>query len=247
MKTRLVCKEKKEFKIKNIVSIIIIGILLLTFWLFYNFNKNITPNLIDIAIISINRFNETILTNYTVKGLYQEVSTLKDVIKITQNKNDEIISVDFNLESVYKALSVITTYLQDCVNDISLRKEILNYYEEWLSNDLKSIVLKLPMGAVSSNIYTTNLGPKIPVKINYVGYLASALRISLEDYGINNVLISIYIDCSITNELIIPSSKREVKNDYHILVASKIIQGKVPEYYGGMMETKSSILNIPIN
>ena len=103
------------------------------------------------------------------------------------------------------------------------------------------------MGAVSSNIYTTNLGPKIPVKINYVGYLASALRISLEDYGINNVLISIYIDCSITNELIIPSSKREVKNDYHILVASKIIQGKVPEYYGGMMETKSSILNIPIN
>ena len=247
MKTRLICKEQKKIKPNTLISGLIIVIIGLTFLLFNQFNRNITPKLLDIAIININRFNETVLTNYTVRSLYQEISTLKNVIEITQNKNDEIISVDFNLESVYKALSVITTYLQDSINSTSLRKEILEYYDEWMSSDIKSIVLKLPMGAVSPNIYSTNLGPRIPVKINYVDYIASSLRIQMEDYGINNVLVSIFIDCSITNELIIPSSRREVKNDYHILVASKIIQGKVPEYYGGMMETKSSILKIPIN
>jgi len=51
----------------------------------------------------------------------------------------------------------------------------------------------------------------------------------------------------VTNEFIIPFTSKEINHEYNILVASKIIQGVVPEYYGGAMEAKSNILNIPIN
>ena len=51
---------------------------------------------------------------------------------------------------------------------------------------------------------------------------------------------------SITNEFIVPSVKNEVNHSYSILLASKIIQGIVPNYYGGQIETKSNILNVPL-
>ena len=103
------------------------------------------------------------------------------------------------------------------------------------------------MGVASDGVFLANLGPKIPVKINYMGYLATSVRIKLEDYGINSVLVSLYIDCSITNEFIVPTIQKEINHSYSILLASKIIQGTVPEYYGGSWETKSNILNVPID
>ena len=133
------------------------------------------------------------------------------------------------------------------MNDLKVREDILKNYDKYLSSKLNSIILKIPIGILSDGIYNTNLGPKIPVKIEFMGYVASSVRIKLENYGINNVLISIYIDCYVTNEFIIPFTSKEINHEYNILVASKIIQGVVPEYYGGAMEAKSNILNIPIN
>lgn len=210
------------------------------------FNKAVTPKLLNVAEVSINKLNETILTNYKVKDIYPQVD-LENAIVLTKNKKEEIISVDFNLEEVYKSLSIITGYLQQSVEDVNVRNEVLKYYNEDLSSTLDSIILSIPIGVFSDKIYLANLGPRIPVKISYMGYVASSVRIKLEDYGINNVLISIYIDCFITNSFITPSIEKEIKHEYNILVASKIIQGIVPTYYGGVMEAKSNILNVPLN
>ncbi len=247
MRAKLNCRRKTVIKGNYVIGIILMLIIFLTIFGVYNFNTKITPNLINIARASVNEFNETIITDYTVKNLYNEIATLDEVIKITQNSREEIISVDFNLENVYKALSIITNYIKESVESESLRQKVFSYYNGWLSSDLKAIVLSLPMGAVSKNIFVTNLGPRLPVKINYIGYIGSSIRLKVEDYGINNALVSIYIDCSITNEFIIPVLNNKVTNQYSILVASKIIQGSIPKYYGGAIETKSNILNIPIS
>ena len=214
--------------------------------LFFGFNKKITPNLIAIAESSINKLNESILLQYRVSDLYKKIE-LEDLIKITKNSNEEIIAVDFKLEEAYEALSVITNYLQDSLASERVRNEILTHYNEDLSSSLDSIILSIPMGVMSKGIYLANLGPRIPVKVNYMGYVGTNIRIKLEDYGINNVLIFLYIDCDITNEFIIPATRKTISHNYSILIASKVIQGIVPKYYGGSMETKSNILNVPIN
>lgn len=245
MKLKSHWKMKMHFRFKTIFILLFISIFLLSVFFIVRFNKQVSPKLLEIAETSINKLNETILTNYKVKDIYPQVE-LKEAIILTKNSKEEIISVDFNLENVYKALSIITGYLQQSVEDISVRKEILKYYNEDLSSTLDSIILTIPMGVASNGIYLSNLGPRIPVKISYMGYVASSVRIKLENYGINNVLISIFIDCFITNEFIIPSIEKEINHEYNILIASKIIQGVVPEYYGGVMEAKSNILNVPI-
>lgn len=220
-------------------------IVFLAFILFFQFNKKITPNLLMVAEASINKLNETILTNYRVKDIYKEVD-LTDAISIVKNSKEEIITVDFRLEKVYQALSIITQYLQSSLEDEDMRNTVLRYYNEDLSSSLDSIVLSLPIGIASKGIYMTNLGPRIPVKVGYMGYVSSSVRTKIEDYGINNALVSIYIDLFVTNEFIAPTQNKEIHHDYSILVASKIIQGIVPEYYGGAIEAKSNILNVPI-
>lgn len=240
---------EKRFKIKIKFSYVIIFILFLilffTFSLLKKFNSAVTPRLIKIAESSINKLNETILMQYRVSDVYQKIN-VNDMIIIRKNSKDEIIAVDFQIDNAYKALSLITSYINNNLEDEKVRNNALKYYSEDLSSKLDSIVLTIPMGVASNDIYLANLGPRIPVKVNYMGYLSTSIRIKLEDYGINNVLISLYIDCSITNEFIVPSTQKSINHDYSILIASKIIQGLVPDYYGGKLETKSNILNIPI-
>lgn len=245
MRARLSKKKNRVRYLSYCIGIIIILILVFAMILFQNFNRKITPNLLAIAEVSINKLNESILMQYRVSDVYKKVD-LEEVIDITKNDRDEIIAVDFDLENAYEALSVITNYLQDRLEDEDTRKDILKYYSEDLSSSLDSIILSVPIGVASQDIYLANLGPRIPVKVNYMGYLATSVRIKLEDYGINNVLVSLYIDCSITNEFIVPSIQKEINHNYSIIIASKIIQGTVPDYYGGTLETKSNILNVPI-
>ena len=245
MRAKLNKKRKIEIKISYGLGIIFFCILFFTFILLYQFNKKITPKLLLVAETSINKLNESILMQYRVSNLYKEIQ-LNDLIYMNKNNKDEIIAVDFHLENAYEALAVITRYLQNSLEDESVRKNILKYYSEDLSSNLDSIVLSVPMGVASDFLYMANLGPRIPVKVNYMGYISTSIRIKLEDYGINNVLISLYIDCSITNEFIVPSMEKEINHSYSILIASKIIQGIVPDYYGGALEAKSNVLNVPI-
>ncbi len=245
MRAKLNRKRNTNFKISYVLGLIFIIIILLTIFLVNRFNKKVTPHLLQVAESSINKLNESILMQYRVSDVYKEIP-IDEAIIITKNDNDEIISVDFKLDNAYKALGVITEYLRNNLNSINTRNQILKYYNEDLSSGLDSIVLSIPIGVASNGLFLANLGPRIPVKVSYMGYLATSVRITLEDYGINNVLISLYIDSSITNEIIVPSIAKEINHSYSILLASKIIQGSVPEYYGGKMETKSNILNLPI-
>ena len=238
-------KRKINLKFSYMLWIIIFLMLFFSFYFFKKFNQKITPKLLLVAETSINKLNESILTQYRVSNVFSKVD-LEDVINIQKNSKDEIIAVDFNLENAYEALSVITRYLQSKLDNEEVRNNILKYYNEDLSSNLDSIVLSIPIGVASDEVFLVNLGPRIPVKVNYMGYLATSIRIKLEDYGINNVLVSLYVDCSITNEFIIPTLEKNINHEYSILIASKIIQGIVPDYYGGIIESKSNVLNLPL-
>ncbi len=241
----MVRKHPIHIKISTVLGLLFLVIVILTFFIYYSINTKVTPRLIAIAESSIHKLNETIFMQYQVKNIYNKLQ-LEDVIILNKNANDEILTVDFKLENAYAALSLITSYLKENLESNEARNQILKYYDEDLSTRLGSIILSIPLGVSSNNIFLANLGPRIPVQVKYMDYLATSIRIKLQDYGINNVLVSMYIDCSLTNEILVPHSEKEIEHTYSILIASKIIQGTVPDYYGGSLETKSNILNIPM-
>ena len=55
--------------------------------------------------------------------------------------------------------------------------------------------------------------------------------------------LELYLDITINSSLLTPVSKEEIKDDFSILIASRIIPGTVPSYYNGVLESVSPLLN----
>ncbi|WP_443686870.1 sporulation protein YunB, partial [Phascolarctobacterium faecium] len=68
-------------------------------------------------------------------------------------------------------------------------------------------------------------------------------KTKVKNYGINNVLLELYLDISVSSSLLTPVSKEEIKDNFSILIASRIIAGSVPDYYNGILESTSPLVN----
>lgn len=179
-----------------------------------------------------------IINEYSLK---EDYDTIKNILIINKNKNNEIIDIDFDLTSLYNFSGHITDELKNDLSNLELGKTNMDYYDEYLSSNKDYFVLMVPYGISSNNIYFSNLGPKIPVKVKFVGSILTGVKTKVTDYGINNSLIEVFTTINITSLTITPVASKRNSRDFEILAASKIIEGKVPEIYGGILEKSSNI------
>ena len=91
----------------------------------------------------------------------------------------------------------------------------------------------------------SNLGPKIYVKVNFIGTMLTNIKSKITEYGINNALVELYVTIEVSQELISPVTDKEISLEYDVLIASQVINGSVPEFYGGIITEKSAALSIP--
>lgn len=241
-------KSAKSLKIKptTILSLVLLTICFFC-WIFLNqFNKKVTPKLIEIATLNIDKLTYNIFNDYTMMAEMDD-ELVANLLTITKNQKDEIINISYNTKNAYKIASILAERIKKDYISIENGNKKLEYYDEELSNIEDGLVLTLPIGIVSDKVYLANLGPRIPVKIKFVGTLLTNLKTKVQNYGINNALIELYIDVSITHEIITPVTFQNKELKYEILIGAQVINGAVPSYYGGLFETKSNILNVPIN
>ena len=99
-----------------------------------------------------------------------------------------------------------------------------------------------PIGLATNNVYLSHLGPKVPVKISFLSSLVTGIKTDVTNYGINNVMLSIYLDVDVTNNIIVPMLDKDISGHYEVLLASKVVMGNVPTYIGNMLESKSPIV-----
>ncbi|MBR4231527.1 MAG: hypothetical protein IKR74_05210 [Bacilli bacterium] len=178
---------------------------------------------------------ENISKIYFEKELYSYLNNisrqviLDDILQIYKNKDGEILYVDYNMTNTYMLLDQVT-------------KNIINEL-----NKKEYIVLKLPFLIGVNNAFFSNLGPRITIKIDFIDSLLTNIYSKITNYGMNNALVESYIKISITGKIITPVGNSEKKVDYNMLIASKVINGRIPLYYGGLINADSNILDIPIN
>lgn len=159
---------------------------------------------------------------------------LLDVISLSKNNDGELISIDYKMNIAYDVLS-------DCIEDLynSITSLDMNsLYKSGINN-----VYYIPMGLIYNNVLLDNLGFRIPCKINFISDIDIGFKTKVKDYGVNNLLIELYLVIDIKNYIMSPSTYKEFGEAYEILVASKIVLGRIPMYYGGIMEKSSSIVS----
>ena len=222
-------KNKRSIKLKYIILIVLFFIVFNTTILLNNFNKKVNPKLEKIVDMDINKMIENMITEYSLREDYK---TIKNILIINKNKYGEIINIDYDLPSLYNFSSHITDELKEDLYNIEKCKTSSEYLSS--SND-DSFVLMVPYGVASNNIFFSNLGPKIPVKVKFIGSILTGVKSKVTSYGINNSLIEVFTTINISTLVITPVSKNKITRSYEVLVASKIIEGKVPEIYGGVI------------
>lgn len=235
-------KKRKKYRISKVVILDMALIFFFTYILFIGYSKFVSKRLIDIAHVKLNEFMDYFLSNKVNYDLFKG-DNLKDIIIINKNSDGEILYVSYDMDRSYKVLDLVTKELENNINDLE-NGNVGNTQN--ISGGKNGILLKLPM-FIGNNAIISNLGPKIYVPINFVGSILTNLKTKITDYGINNALVEIYVTVKLSTNIISPTSSKEMVIDYNVLIASVVVNGRVPSVYGGIIQSKSSDLSIPIS
>ncbi|HHT38063.1 MAG TPA: sporulation protein YunB [Mollicutes bacterium] len=249
---RIKLRKKRKFDKKNTIIVVIILLFLSIIITLSYFNRKLSPLLFDYAEIETQKLANLIMNRAVSKQIVNSFD-IDNLFTMVKNNDGEIQTIDFNPIIVNKILNQTTNavYLslkaveEGNIDMIELPDGILVEYDKKKAK--KGIVFEIPLGVITSNAFLSNLGPKVPVKLNLIGSVSSNLNTKINQYGINNALIEVSVKIEVTEKINLPLSTKSVTVSSTIPIAMKIVQGKIPEYYNvSGMNHNSPIFSLPI-
>lgn len=219
---------------KNKFTLIGLLIVLTTFYFLLIFNKKVLPVLLTYAEVDATK----ITTDFINEAIKKKLNALEveEVIEMVMNKDGEIISVDFNTNAINKNLYLITNEIQKNIKSI----------EKFNSNYIKKdgAVYYIPSGVASGLPVISNIGPKIPIQTYMTGNVVSNIKTEISEYGINNALLKVNVQVQTRINIVLPFVSKESDIIVDIPIAMKVIQGKIPQVYGGLFSTSSQLYGL---
>lgn len=214
---------------KNKTFYVIFSIIIGTIIFINTLGKKVSNNLVNYSQIQIrNIITESINESININSINKY--NINDLIIISYTGED-ITSVDYNIEKSYSFLNEVKRNLIEIINT---KYNINN----------NNIIITIPFYNYTNNIFLMNLGPKVSIKLDIFNIIDSNISTNISYYGINTIKLEIYINFNITSNIIVPFNKEDITNTYNILISSKIINGKIPTYYGNTYRSESDNFNI---
>ena len=211
-------KLKERLKRKYYILITFLISLFLFIIIFSLYSKKLNPKLNDYIdfLVKDEIYKKVIKSNNFITN--EEVN---DILYIDKNKSNEIVYLDYDIDKTYK---------------------LLNKYIDSLKKDnSKSKILTVPFFIASDNIIISSLGPKIKFKYEIIDNIKGKIKTKVTDFGVNNALVEMYFELEIWYLVVIPMNKKESVLKTEILISSKIINGKVPTFYGKNIFKESGV------
>ena len=165
------------------------------------------------AEMELKKFSTLVINKAISKQLSDDMD-ITELFLITKDSTGEIKTIDFNPLIVNKLLTLITNTVQlnlkkieeGNVEELNIPDSVTIDYDE--AKLKKGIIFEIPSGIVFNNAMLSNIGPKIPVKLNLVGDIVSNVNTRVTNYGINNALIEVSINMSVTEQVILPFASK---------------------------------------
>lgn len=211
-------KLKERLKRKYYILITFLISLFLFIIIFSLYSKKLNPKLNDYIdfLVKDEIYKKVIKSNNFITN--EEVN---NILYIDKNKSNEIVYLDYDIDKTYK---------------------LLNKYIDSLKKDnSKSKILTVPFFIASDNIIISSLGPKIKFKYEIIDNVKGKIKTKVTDFGVNNALVEMYFELEIGYLVVIPMNKKESVLKTEILISSKVINGKVPTFYGKNIFKESSV------
>jgi len=134
---------------------------------------------------------------------------------------DDIIHVEKDREGNITLLKADTLKLNKIACDVALdsQKQL-----KLLGNN----GVKLPLGYILQNNLLAQLGPKITVYMNPIGYIETKYESEFESAGINQTRHKIYVQVQAKLRIVIPLKKEDIEVMSEVPISETIIVGKIP-------------------
>lgn len=219
--------------------------------MFVNLNNKLTPTLINYAEVEMKRFSGLII-NKAISNYALNNDNIDDLFIITKDNDGVIKTIDFNPIMVNKLLAKITEDIQinlkniinGNVDSLTDTTNLLSSYDE--SKLKKGIIFEIPSGIVFKNALLSNLGPRIPVRLNLIGDVVSNINTKITNYGINNAMMEVNVNIELNEQVILPFVTKQITHTTQVPISIKLIQGIVPNYYFNGIDKNSPNLAIPM-
>lgn len=234
-------KRRKNNK-KSSIFILIFFVFIIDVLLFNIFGNRLSINISKMTKVKIEEISKFYMNKVIKKYLNIDTS---NYIKLNF-VNNNIVSIDINNNDSNKLLKNVIDDLESVVRDIEKGK--INDYSnlEFIYGD-KYLILLVPIGTAFNNSLLYDIGPKIPIKVSFLENVDAYLDVSVEEYGINNALVKLYININMEQIIEMPIDKDRTIIEYRFLIASKLVNGVVPSVYGYGIRDNSNIVKSDVN
>lgn len=217
-------------KISNLITflfIILVFALISSASLTKYYSNKIFPSIYSYAETIAKKISTDIINKSLTEELEMELST-ENLYTIVKNTQNEIQMIDFNTSKVNKVLTDLTNNIEDNIKNMEL---VQSNDREYIITNQNHLIYNLPIGAVTGNIFLSNLGTSIPIKLSLIADAITNLETEVTEYGLNNALLKIEIEVLINTKITAPFTSKELTVRNTIPVSIKVIQGTVPGYY----------------
>ena len=211
---------KFNIKTSDKILLIIVLILINTFILIKIFSTRSEKILLDYAELKSTNLISSIINKSVSDTLTK--NNYNDIIIDYKDKDGQIINLNFDNYKINNFMNNISNNIIESINLLEIKKAQSNLYY-------------VPYGIIYNTPILSNLGPKIPFKIDYLGSVITDSKINVKEYGINSSIVEVIVNTKLQVEIILPFRSKKVEIEKNIILDSKIIQGQIPEYYGGLI------------
>lgn len=182
-----------------------------------------------LIIIGISVFFVSGYFSDRVKLYVRQTATNNASIKIAQAINENVLS-QMELENIFEKE-------KGYINTSSVNK-ILKEVNENISNNLNDYAynrIKIPLGLIFSEVLFSDSKIGLTIKTKPISSFVTDVVSKVEEYGINNSMVTVEIVVKIEVMALIPLNEETFIVESHIPIAMLILEGNVPE---GIIYTK---------
>lgn len=209
------------------MSIVILFSCGILFFIDRRFNQLILPY-IDIEVERLtNNIIQKEIHNFMIQNQYDDLFFQK-------NEQGDILYNSYQL-------SVIQGKITENLQDLLIRLDNGDVNPFFIPERVKSgrfhhirkgILCDVSLGSIRGSSLFANIGPTIPVRLYFIGQLNTEIEVDSKEYGINNILIQVYMIVKVKEQVSMPISSSQKEIIIKVPLIVQLIKGDVPNYYG---------------
>ncbi len=224
--------KKIYFTLLDKIIILVISIFLLTYFMIRMFTIKSEKILLDYAQNKSMQLSSILINNAIYEITYN--NQYESFMKTTINK-DNMLDIELDNKKSNEILFQINDNILKNIN--SLEKGNYTIFSDKYLDD--NLIFNVPIGVIYDIPILVGIGPKIPFKLDIIANTDNSIYTNIREYGINNSIIEVILNVNLNIQIILPFSSKEVNVSKDIPINTKIIEGKVPTYYGGLIKNSN--------